>query len=159
MITAVDTNILLDILIGDPDFYDKSFSLIEEYGAKGALIICPLVYTELLVFFIKRSKDEATTKLDEFLSNLSITVIGFSKEDTLTAATAWHNKTSIDKIQCSSCGHEQHFVCMNCRKPVKWRTHFLTDFFIGAHAQNRAAVLLTRDQGFYKKHFTIKIEN
>src|SRR3989344_914773 len=137
MITAVDTNILLDILIGDPDFYDKSFSLIEEYGAK----------------------DEATTKLDEFLSNLSITVIGFSKEDTLTAATAWHNKTSIDKIQCSSCGHEQHFVCMNCRKPVKWRTHFLTDFFIGAHAQNRAAVLLTRDQGFYKKHFTIKIEN
>lgn len=33
------------------------------------------------------------------------------------------------------------------------RTRILADFLIGAHAQKQATGLLSRDRGFYRKHF------
>ena len=154
MIIAIDTNILLDILLNDPTYYSTSSRLIEEYSHQGTLIICPLVYAEILTLFLKRHSD--AMQLDEFLSNFGITVIGFSKEDTLVAAAAWQTR-SRHKVTCPACGHEHEFSCEKCKQPLHWRNHILTDYFIGAHAQNRADILLTRDVAFYKKHFTVKV--
>ena len=47
MISAVDTNILLDILIPDEAYFKSSKALLDEYLEMGQLIICETVYTEL----------------------------------------------------------------------------------------------------------------
>lgn len=48
MITAIDTNILLDILAPDPEFLDESVAALEEAARAGSMIICDQVYAELL---------------------------------------------------------------------------------------------------------------
>ena len=47
MITAIDTNILLDILIPDAEYEQRSKELIDLYHEKGQLMICEIVYSEL----------------------------------------------------------------------------------------------------------------
>ncbi len=47
MITAFDTNVLLDILIPDDKHLAKSKRMLDEYVLKGQLIICEIVYAEL----------------------------------------------------------------------------------------------------------------
>ena len=51
MITAIDTNVLLDVLIPNPDFCDAALQAIEESATAGSLVICDLVYAELCVHF------------------------------------------------------------------------------------------------------------
>ncbi len=160
MITAVDTNIILDILKGDSLFFEKSKSLLEEYNQKGMLFICPLVYSELLLFFIKKhtTQQDAIKALEQFLFDFNIHITDFSKEDAYVAAEAWGKFIERNKrgVSCPFCGSENKFFCGTCKKECAWRNHLITDFFIGAHAQNRAEAFLTRDRGFYKKYFKVK---
>jgi len=51
MITAVDTNILLDILIPDEPFSLSSKDLLDRHVSMGQLIICEVVYAELFQHF------------------------------------------------------------------------------------------------------------
>ena len=37
--------------------------------------------------------------------------------------------------------------------PILKRVRIPADFLIGAHAQTKADILLSRDSGFYKKYF------
>lgn len=48
MITAIDTNILLDILIPDAPYTKASEELLDEAHSQGALVIAELVYAKLL---------------------------------------------------------------------------------------------------------------
>ena len=67
MITAIDTNVLLDIAGDDQEFSGVSTDLIERQNNLGNLIISPMVYSELLVFFLKRYGSVlAIGKLNEF---------------------------------------------------------------------------------------------
>jgi hypothetical protein len=52
MITAIDSNILLDILAPSPDFYEASVREIEPAANAGSMIICDLVYAELCIHFV-----------------------------------------------------------------------------------------------------------
>jgi hypothetical protein len=52
MITAVDTNILLDILLPDESFYEASVLALEGAASSGSLVICDLVYAELCIHFL-----------------------------------------------------------------------------------------------------------
>jgi hypothetical protein len=47
VITAVDTNILLDILVADKKHFEDSKSLLDRHMAEGQLILCEVVCAEL----------------------------------------------------------------------------------------------------------------
>lgn len=157
MISAIDTNILLDVLGNDPDFAEQSIGLLEEKSGLGQLVICPLVYSELLVFFLREGvRSTAVPKLDEFLKDFDISVVDFSKDDFALSAEAWKTFSGSKQVKCPRCGSPNSFTCRKCKSSVLWRNHIMTDFLIGAHAQNHADCLLTRDRGYYKKYFKVK---
>lgn len=125
MITAIDTNILLDILLPDEKFCDASAAAMEDAAASGSLVICDLVYAELCIHF------PAQRDCDAFLDDSQIRVEPLSRVAHFTAGRAWRAY----------------------RQQGGRRAHILADFLIGAHAQAQASRLLSRDRGFYRKLF------
>jgi predicted nucleic acid-binding protein len=51
MITAIDTNILLDILVPNEDFYEVSARALEDAAGEGSLVVSDIVYAELCLRF------------------------------------------------------------------------------------------------------------
>ncbi|MCL0050643.1 type II toxin-antitoxin system VapC family toxin [Dehalococcoidia bacterium] len=68
MTSAVDTNILLDILLPDPKFLEASTKLLSNAISKGKVIMSEVVYAELLAQFSSREE------LDAFLEEANIVV-------------------------------------------------------------------------------------
>ena len=72
MITALDTSVLLDILVNDPKHADHSEALLFQAYKQGSLIISPAVYAELVPQ--ARNRDE----LDGWLRQVRIQVVPFT---------------------------------------------------------------------------------
>ncbi len=68
MITAIDTNILLDILIPNVAFYEASTSALQDAASEGSLVISDIVYAELCIHF------ETQRECDAFLESNEIRV-------------------------------------------------------------------------------------
>ncbi|RZB30132.1 MAG: hypothetical protein SRB1_02412 [Desulfobacteraceae bacterium Eth-SRB1] len=126
MITAVDTNILLDVFLPDKKFASGSSELLKSAYDEGALVICDIVYAELVPQFEKRSM------LDSTLSTISVSLSSIDKDVAFLAGERW-------KVYRKSGGK---------------RKRIITDFLIGAHAMIKAERFLTRDRGFYKSYFS-----
>ncbi len=125
MITAVDTNILLDIFLPDPVFGQSSLKSLETAYDQGALVICGVVYAELAPQFAERKL------LDTSLSKIGIEVIPINNDSSYLAGRLW----------------------TKYRKKNKSRDRIISDFLIGSFAKLQADRFLTRDRGFYRNYF------
>lgn len=125
MITAIDTNILLDVLIPNEQFVDRSLSAIEEASASGSLVVCDPVYAELCSQFLSQPD------CDRFLEENRIVVERVSREAMWAASLAWRQY----------------------RHRGGRRDRVLADFLVGAHAFIQASCLLSRDRGVYRTYF------
>jgi predicted nucleic acid-binding protein len=127
MITAIDTNILLDILVPNERFYAASVSALERSASVGSLAVCDIVYAELCIYF------EAQNECDHFLASNEIRVEALSREAHFLAGRVWRTY----------------------RQRGGTRARILPDFLVGAHAQLQASRLLSRDRGFYGSLFPL----
>ena len=125
MITAVDTNVLLDVFVsGAPHHAQSQEWLIRAYDG-GAILVCDVVYAELVPAFDNRSS------LDAALREINAAV---SPIDTAIA-------------------YEAGVRLSRYRQAGGTRERILADFLIGAHAFAKAEAFLTRDRGFYGTYF------
>lgn len=149
MITAIDTNIILDVLIPSAPYGSQSERQIRESVRAGTVIINDVVYAELAVHF----PDAA--RLDEFLHRSRIEVQPTGRSALFEAGRSWaaYLRRRPASLECPSCGAPQMIVCANGGTVIRSRQHVLADFIIGAHALAHADRLLTRDRRFYGTNF------
>ena len=125
MITSVDTNVLLDVFVSGTAHHSESqTSLIRAYD-RGAILVCDVVYAELVPAFGDR------TALDETLREINATVSPIDTAIAYDAGIRWSRY----------------------RQAGGSRARIIADFLIGAHAMANADTLLTRDRGFYATYF------
>lgn len=121
----VDTNLIVDLLRGDPVWRDWSEQQLLAARHSGKLAINPVIYAEL------SAMPRSVALIDEFLDEASISVEAFSRI-------------------CARLAGEAFF---KYRKRKGTKTGVLPDFFIGAQAQAEGWTLLTRDATRYKTYF------
>jgi len=149
MIAAVDTSILLDILMADKKHFADSKNMFDTYIGQGQLIICEVVYAELACQFPSESE------LRDFLASTSIRLVHSDEDALAVAGERWkgYSKRRKKELQCSECGEFIIVHCDNCNSIISSRQRMVSDFMIGAHALIHAEVLLSRDRGFYRTYF------
>ena len=125
MITSVDTNVLLDMFRSASPHHAQSKEWLREAYARGAIVVCDIVYAELVPFFGDRAA------LDDVLREMGATT------------------SPID----SSIAYEAGLRWKRYRGTGGPRERIITDFLIGAHAASVADVFLTRDRGFFSTYF------
>lgn len=149
MSVAIDTNILFDILLPDPEYKNSSLRLLKKYSALDKLIISDIVYGELALHF------DDIEKLNLFLSDTNIHLVSISREGLWLASQAWKDYLikRDRKIQCTQCGNKEISKCSKCGTLITFKQHILSDFLISGHALVESGKLLTRDRGFYRNYF------
>lgn len=124
MLTAVDSSVLLDVLVDDPAHADGSERALRQALAEGGLIVCECVIAEVRPSL---SPDD----FKAFIEDWQLRFVPSSAPSALLAGEMF-------AAYLSSGGR---------------RGRVLPDFLIAAHAKVHADRLLTRNRGFARKHF------
>jgi predicted nucleic acid-binding protein len=124
-VPLIDTNVLFDLVTGDPIWADWSARQLRILSAQSKLIVNPVIYAELSVGY--QRVDEVDAALD---------AAGIELVETPRAALFLAGKA---------------FQTYRARGGP--RTGVLPDFFIGAHAVVEGLGLLTRDRRRYRSYF------
>lgn len=123
MTTAVDTCVLLDLLLEEPQWAARAEEALRKAYARGRLIIGEVVYAELMPQF----RDAA--ELEQVLGQLGIVFVPSSAAVAAAAGQAWGEY----------------------RRRRGPRERVIGDFLVAAHALVNADRLLTRDARFYRQ--------
>ena len=125
MTTTADTNILVDVFLPDEAANSTARALLSAARQRGLLLICDIVYAELVPNF------ESRDALDAALRAVGTTVSPIGTDIAHTAGLRWGQY----------------------RRAGGPRTRILADFLIGSHATATADTFLSRDRGFYSTYF------
>lgn len=125
MISAVDTSVLLDVFLPDEHHGPRSKEWLRDAYDRGAILVCDVVYAELVPAFKDRSK------LDGALREINATISPIDTTIAYEAGLRW----------------------LRYRQAGGPRKRIISDFLIGAHAAALADVFITRDRGFYGTYF------
>jgi len=148
MITAVDTNVLLDILMPGARHREASGRALSRAQEQGAVIISEPVCAELAVAFPEQER------LPDFLTDARVRLQPSSWRALYRAGEAWAAYLRRrQQTVCPQCGAPQDTQCRTCGVLVGRRQHIVADFIIGAHALVQSDRLLTRDRGYYATYF------
>jgi len=124
MPTAVDSSVLLDVLLADPQHAKSSEAALRERISQGGLIVSEVVVAEITPVL-------PSATIREFLSDWQIQFIPSSFESAALAGEMF-------RVYLERGGK---------------RGRVVPDFLIAAHAQLHADGLLARDRGYYRDYF------
>jgi len=124
-LALIDTNVLLDLVTDDSEWFEWSLKAIETAAADNQLYVNAAIYAELSVRF------EATSAVDALLGTVGAEFVDIPRRAAFLAAKV--------------------FVTYKAAGGAK--TGVLPDFFIGAHAAVLKIPLLTRDVRRYRTYF------
>lgn len=125
MRTAVDSSVLLDVIVDAAGFADRSEAALRAAAAAGSLVVCECVVAEIRPAF-------GPGKIEEFLDDWQIEFVASTRESSVLAGEMFG---------------------LYLRRRSGRRTRVLHDFLIGAHAQLSSDRLLARDRGYYRDYF------
>ncbi|MCP4360139.1 MAG: PIN domain-containing protein [Chloroflexi bacterium] len=121
----VDSNVILDVFLDDPNWGEWSEETLNQYGATHKLFINPIVYTELSIGFNRIEELEESLKIADFQ------MLEIPKEALFLAGK----------------------VFLQYRKNKGTKSSPLPDFFIGVHAAVLNVDLITRDVARYRTYY------
>ncbi|MBL9137520.1 MAG: type II toxin-antitoxin system VapC family toxin [Verrucomicrobiales bacterium] len=124
MVTAVDTSVLLDVLLDDPQHSGPSIAALRQAANEGSLIICETALAEIVPTL-------SSAEVPQFLADWNLTFVSSSQSSALLAGEMF-------RLYLNRGGK---------------RGRVVSDFLIAAHAQHHAERLLARDRGYYRDYF------
>jgi predicted nucleic acid-binding protein len=126
----VDSNVILDIFLDDPNWAEWSESKLEKFSSTSNLFINPVVYSEVSIGF------ERIEDLESALDRGGFQMLEIPKEALFLAGKAFFEYRKKKGVK---------------RSP-------LPDFYIGAQAAILRMDLITRDESRYRTYFpTVKL--
>ena len=126
MISAVDSSVILDVIVDDERFAQASEDILRRASSEGQLVVCECVLAEIRPAF------GSAQAFDEFLAD-------------------WQLEFSASTIESAKMAGAQFQMYLQ-RGGKQGR--IVVDSLIGAHASLHADRLIARDRGYLRDYFS-----